>query len=506
MGNEIHKVLIVAYLESSRPAAYEISSTLQEHGFSADFCYAPPIVEEGEEKKPESESQIKPDLYLTEKTDLAMYEGVIFVDDGNNIKACVSVAKQMDKAGYALGGYGHGCLVLYKAGLLKDKYICLGLPEDFSKGANIVNSPSVRSDNIVTAAGNCGVGFSFLMVDALGGKVKRTIESVKEASSDIPINTAFIISEYGNWAKYWPLAERLAEKDTTLIIADWQDIDLPSKTVQRFLAVGPHVKDNVAFVRSSYFMPNKIWMRKAIDNLTEATAVLSSLGIKIAMDTNDDDNLPKMMQPEIQDEERYAIILKELAHQNIWPQADGRLAINENNQVNVLAVPQAISRVKTDLNYLLKEFRANDNVNRTAAKIYARLVRRAVLRLRLIYELDHFSKFKKANTERLIKTADYAFDSPDTDGDYEYGQGTVPGPYSNVNEPARVLPWHQGDDWLEDVNGMDEQTIANLSRYHPDSKDGFFAEFDLWHQNDPTPWSDIEQGKGDYPMRAQLTH
>jgi hypothetical protein len=46
-----------------------------------------------------------------------------------------------------------------------------------------------------------------------------------------------------------------------------------------------------------------------------------------------------------------------------------------------------------------------------------------------------------------------------------------------------------------------------LQRYHPESKDGFFAEFDLMHRNDPTLWKDVdEKGEGYYPSRRELRH
>jgi len=500
MSNEIHKVLIVAYLESSRADAYEISTELKKFGYGVDFSYVAPTPEDEETDEPEIDSNIYADIYLTKHMDLVMYDGIAFLDDGGDADASRVVAKRANEAGLALGGYGFGCQILYDAKALKDKYISLGLPKEFAKGNEIVNAPAVRAENIVTSAGKCPAGFAFLLVDALGGQVKRQVESVKEGADPIP-HTALAICNMTKWASQWELAEKLASRGRTLLIADWQDLDIPTRTVRQFLAVGPQVAGKVAFIQQPCHIPENVWIKQASIKTADAghaANILKSIGCSMS------DNLDE------EDIKHFRAIERELTHQNIWPTFDGRVAIRLNDRIEVKSFPQVIQLLKGEINFYIDKFNEAYVDNDKKARIYARLVRRNVFKLRLIYELKcHKEQLEKlAATEGLVKTADYSYsvESPDGEGDYDYGRGTIPGPYSNVNMPTRVMPWHQGDEWLEDLNGMDGQTIANLSRYHPESKDGFFAEFDLWHQNDPIPWEDVEHGQGNYPMRKQLMH
>lgn len=494
--SKIHKVLIVAFLDESRSAAYEISTELKKFGFGIDFAFVPPAEDEDEQEH-EPESQIYADVYLTKHMDLVMYDGIVFLDDGGDADACRIVAKRANEGELALGGYGFGCQILHDAKILKDKYISVGLPKDFAKGNKVVNSPAVRAENIVTSAGNCPVGFAFLMVDALGGKVTREVESVKDGAAPIA-NASLVLTQMTKWAEHWTLAEKLAADNQVLLIADWQDLDIPSKTVQRFLAIGPAVKNKVAFIEQPCFIPQKVWLQQPsikTADASQAAAILKSIGCSLDKD-NDESTV-----------NHHRCICRELDRHGVWPTFDGKLAVRKNDKVESKSYEEAIRELKGDVNYYVDRFNELHSDSDKKARLFARLVRRAVLKLRLIYELKHCkAKLEKESaSEGMVKTADYIFDQ--SDGmDYEYGKGSVPGPYSNVNMPGRVIPWNEGDDWLEDINGMDEQTIANLNRYHPDSKDGFYAEFDLWHQNDPIPWDDVEKGEGYYPTRRELWH
>ncbi len=499
MSNEIHKVLIIAFLEKSREAAYEISTELKKFGYGIDFAYAAPEeTEEGEEQQPRPESKIYADSYLTKHMDLVMYDGIVFIDDGGDANASRVIAKRANEAGLALGGYGFGCQTLYEAKALKDKYVAAGLPKEFCKGNDVVNAPAVRAENVVTSAGNCPTGFAFLMVDALGGEVKRQVESQKEGAAPIP-HSALVVSKMTRWADHWKLAEKLAESNRTLLIADWQDLDIASKTIQQFLVVGPNVKNKVAFIERPYCIPDNVWMKQASIKTADsihAVNILKSIGC--SMDTDFEDEDVKHLRS----------INRELRHQNIWPAENNKLAFRVNDKVELKNYNQAIQFLKAEINFYIEKFKDAYADGDNKAKMYARLARRNIFKLRLVCELKcHKEKMDKLSStnQLVVKTADYSYsvETPDSDGDYEYGKGTVPGPYSNVNMPSRVQPWHQGDDWLEDLNGLDEQTIANLDRYHPDSKDGFYAEFDLWHSNDPMPWEDVEKGEGNYPLRSQ---
>lgn len=409
--NELHKVLIVAFREDSRDAAYEITSGLKDAGYSVDVCHAPPELDD-EGEIIDSPTNIKPDFYLTEVMETTIYDGIIFLDDGNNLKAAVKVAKIAGKGEKALGGYRYGCEVLAAAGLLKKRYVATGLPDKWTDGADIVHSPSVRADNVVTSAGNCAPGFAALMVDALGGQVKRKVECEKEV-------TAGMLS-----------SEEYPEP----------------------------------------FAPT-----------------------------------PLPTAPKESDE--YKKVERELSYQGFTLQDNGMLAVRENDNVQMMSFQDTAKMLNVDLNFYLQKFKESDQVDDLKAKRYARIIRRLVLCQKLLVKLFNLeAKMVTAVAKKSIKTADYIFDQNSENDDYNYGEGTVPGPYSNVSMPERVIPWQEGDDWLKDIQELDEQTIANLSRYHPDSKDGFFAEFDLWHRNDPLSWDEVEQGQGDYPTRVQLHH
>src|SRR3972149_9660034 len=120
MAKPVNKVLIVACLEDSRPAAYDISIEIKKHGYTTDFGHVKP---EDEEDKKEQESKVKPDLYLTKHMDLDIYDGVVFLDDGGDSDVAKVLAKRANESDLAIGGYGHGGVVLHEANLPEDKLI-----------------------------------------------------------------------------------------------------------------------------------------------------------------------------------------------------------------------------------------------------------------------------------------------------------------------------------------------------------------------------------------------
>lgn len=481
MNDEINKTLLIASLEASREPALQILTALKEAGYGVDFCR----INLEDEK---DQSDIKPDIYLTKHMDLEIYKGIVFLDDGGDPSASKILAKRANEMELAVGGYGLGCEILNDAKLLKGKFISSTLPEEISKGAKIVNSPAVRSDNIVTTGGNCAVGFTFLFIDALGGEKTRTVES-----NDVrPLaRSAVIISKLSDWPSHWKVAEDLSKKGATLFIADWDDIDFSTKKINRSLAIGPHIDSNVALMKFQFNLPQKVWVKNP--SIKEADLNKAKIMLKTAGCYPSDD--------EVSPEDEYLKNLKrEMSHRGIFPQRDGKIAIHHNEDTVKMSPREAYARFRSDFKYYLEKFKESEHRTK---RMYARLCCKTVLKLRLIYDWMKFKNIIIAMSEKEIKTADYIFNRGN---DYNY-EGTVPGPYSNVNVPTRVIPWYDKSDWLNDITGIiDEDTIAQLSRYNPESKDGFFAEFDLWHSNDPLSWDQVEKGEGNYPSRVQLMH
>jgi glutathione synthase/RimK-type ligase-like ATP-grasp enzyme len=780
--NEPHKVLFVAFLEESRPAAYEMIEALKKYGYSSDICFAKQNEEKeqkpdtkrtaGDEEPAKTETNLVADLYLNENTDLSMYDGVVFLDDGADAKSAISLAERADEASLAIGGYSHGCHVLFEAGLLKGKFVSVGLPKDYQKGSKAVNSPSVRSDNVVTSAGNCATGFIILFVDALGGEIRKVVES-KSTDPLISPRSALVVSRLEEWSEYWELAERLAQKEVSLILADWDDIDAKRGVVKRHLALLPRTANKVFLVEQPRIIPDNIWfkqtsigaketiaavaqlesigcvnvnssetIRTANDKMATARllapifyqgdpelfdgdsleraadklmmpgtrwtkppddslgrkvmkiqgngkiAILSrrakggaaehllldrqallktlkmkynfgpfmvqndlgsmhlgdknfelrfimrrgekgwkssaeiaraglvisnpdmsskgikmyscsarqilktirpedwesklaearsvaetaciafqsglknpdganELGVDITLldgqpmvieinsvpglagvehaargkdgflslayslgtgaepydDVSADEvansrgDVAEVLHPRINDQVYRRVVEREMHREGIYFQEEDNLAILENGKFEKMDFKEAFRRFKADVRYFMERFReSDDKYDRSKAEDdydkasnNAMVARKALHRLRLLCELYYF----ETRNKEMVKTADYAFNF--TGDEYEYGDGSVPGPYSRIRVPERVIPYRDDcDDWLKDTGQINEKDIWKLTRYHPETKDGFYAEFDLLHQNDPIPWEEVEEGRGDYPSRTQM--
>lgn len=530
MANEIFKVLLVAFLDDSRQPAYKISTHLKEYGYGVDICHAPPEVDENDEKQ-DLDTRLQADLYFNKATDLGVYSGIIFLDDGGDPLVSKVLAKRANEEEKAIGGYAFGVEVLHNAGLLKDKYVPANIPKEWAKGNKLVNAPSVRCDNIVSSAGRCTGGFAMLMVDALGGEVKRKVESVSDDA--VPLAEAsLVIAPPTKWAEYWTLAEKLSARHTTLIIADLEDVDLKSQTIKKCVAVGPHIDEKVAFLDIPCFIPKNVWLRQASNDSAEVISALEAMDchtinseesvtlasdkykafVKIAQAVGieskppqqlNEDHVADLMQTKPDEQQWYKKVERELGCQGIWMQRDGRFAVSDAEGVDIKTGPELVKILRGDLKYFLQKFKEFDQADHRQARMYARLVRDTVLKLRLVQEFEGMNAMtRNATSTGMQKTADFAFE--DEGKEYDYDKGTIPGPNSNVQMPARVLPWRDDHDAPGDGSDIDEETIRSLDRYHPSSKNGFSSEFDLWHQNDPTSWDDYMHGDSDYPSRAPL--
>lgn len=180
MTTELKKVLLVACIEDSREATFSIIDALKEHQYGADISR----IQFDCNDNPDEKSDIVPDIYLTKTMPITSYRGVIFLDDGGDFEASKALAKEAIKNELAVGGFGHGILVLKESGLLKDHNVCSGLPKEFYKDIKaIIKSPIVRCDDIVTGIDN-PIGFANLMAGAMGGRKKKIVE----ASSYVEMN------------------------------------------------------------------------------------------------------------------------------------------------------------------------------------------------------------------------------------------------------------------------------------------------------------------------------
>ena len=173
-----HKVLLIACREESRDSLYLLSQVLESCGYSSENSH----VDTG------GESKIKIDRIMEAGMSLSDFLGVVFFDDGGDVDVAKDIAKKALSGEKVLGGMSvHGCQILSEIGALKDAYVCGGLPEKFYKGSKgKVDSPSVRSDKIITGVGECAQGFGVVLVDALGGKIKRVIKS-KDTDENVKV-------------------------------------------------------------------------------------------------------------------------------------------------------------------------------------------------------------------------------------------------------------------------------------------------------------------------------
>lgn len=222
----LHKVLIISCREESRESTYIISSMLRNNGYSCEICH----------RNLDEKSKIKIDKLLSEEISPKEYDGIIFIDDGDDKKLSIKIAKKFNDDHKIIGGFSIlGCEILRKSEILDGINVCSGLEKEvYKKSKETEDSPVVKSNDIITGSGNCADGFSVLFIDALGGKVKKIIQSLKEETA-----SALVISKLSYWPKYWKLARKLSERGVVLAIADYEDIDFNLKIIKKMLIINP---------------------------------------------------------------------------------------------------------------------------------------------------------------------------------------------------------------------------------------------------------------------------
>lgn len=162
----LHKVLIVVSRDDYREGAYELAEGLRQYGYSPSFCRA------------DVPSAIMADKLLDQETTLSWYDGVVFMDDGGDLKSAVALAKRAWAGELVVAGRRRGLWALHKAGLLGEGVVCSGMPREFyRKGSKQAKSKSVRSDKLVTSMSQEVGEFVIMCLDALGGKIKKVVRS-----------------------------------------------------------------------------------------------------------------------------------------------------------------------------------------------------------------------------------------------------------------------------------------------------------------------------------------
>jgi hypothetical protein len=556
------RVLVISHSDISRQAAYELTKVLNSFGYAVDLC------NNGDE------TNVKADKMLDGEAGVSGYAGLVILDDGGNTTACIELAKKADKAEMPVGGHDEGCLILYLAGLLKGKYVCAGLPDEVSGKSKPVGAPSVRSDNIVTARGNCVEGFAVLMIDALGGKIKKVVRS---SPSELPWRTALVIDEPSEWPRYWGVAKSVAGSGGKVAVAAWGDVDAKAGVASSCIlldAAGGSVRkiDNAA-------MPRKVWMRqrsvdvaavvgaleangfssvnsaKACEKAKssdladmlggvvqvggggeevvcsasrtaagwEVTAVSAAralpaidvsrvvdaataacVAFQAALDGPDEANelgvvvrigesgasvsaidpispLPRDNPPVELGEREKLLMERELAHEGIYLQPDGSIAMRSGGRLEKLDPNEAVARLQKGALEAAKAEASADESSRRGLGMAARAARH---RLRLLCALR--SMMDKSKNTRVA-------------GPYD---STSTGWYSNLDVPMfeRVWEYNEDDDYLEDR----DKAISNQPRYNPEyDRNGFYF---VWNEprREPTAWARILEGDSVYPSRKIL--
>ena len=458
--NDPTSVLIVAFDGDSGPPAYLLSNALKEHGYSVSFCNT------GNE-----EAKVKADKILEKNMGVSGFKGVVFLGgDGGSSDIAVNLAKKMDSKALVVAGFGNGCQVLMDAGLLKDKYLCDGLPDDFYKGSKKVNTPSVRSDNIVTGIGNCIESFAMLLLDALGGDIKRVVTGTDPENLNSPDARNLILD-----------AERVAKALDGLAPVDKTPGPKTALVMRRGIAGWDAVGDEsiVSVARMACL---------AVQASLEDPDGANELGIIIKVRDSGPAVADMTPSPPRFESKRW-IIERELAHEGIWLQPSGKIAVGDEKLDPMAAIRKlqhaALKRVEDEI----EAGKGKDETKLGRTKLLAQKARH---RLRLVCLLC--SMLEKAGE---IKVA----------GVYDSG---VNGPYSNLDLPMceRVYEYKDGDDFLQDR----DKAISDLPRYNPeyfgadeDQGEGMGYYF-VWNEprREPTAWEDVLKGDGIYPTRPIL--
>jgi len=530
MSRDSAKIIIVASGDDCRDAAYVIVRGLKEYGHDPlIYC------------SPDAKTKIKPDIPLGKETSIDGFGGIVILDDGGDPKSCAMLVKKANDGELAIGGLGKGCLMMSSCGVLKDHYVCSGLPDEaYEEGVTRIDSPSARSDMIVTCADvGMAEGFLSLFIDAIGGKAKRVVTGKDPLAPNSP--EAVLLASR-------PLAEIIGG------VVDFEDSDGGTRIAAKRTPSGW-----------------KIEAEGVVRDAVEATCVafqsaLSDIdgvnGINVRVTLRDDrptingiDVLePAAPGPEQRHEDdprmTKMIVEREMANEGMWIQPDGKLAILTKGKFQRLEPTDALRELRSQALAAIEkeiqaEHRGKDDLSTRRAR---RVARRARHRFVLAFELlgkpgepcglahsrfevvdqkpTFFSLPNSDSRKSAMEASNHArstgsmvylvadgnvmeigpndvmfeFDGPISRKADLYPSG-VSGPWANLDVPMfeRVFEYDEGDDWLKDR----EKAISDQPRYNPEYDSyGFYLKF-LEPRNVPYDWAKRYE-EGSYPMRNIL--
>jgi len=453
-----HRVLIVACHEESREQAFLLSRFLESCGYSTENTHV----------DTEGESKIKIDRLLENGISVSDFLGVVFFDDGGNEEISVDLAKKVLKADKVLGGFSAlGCAILHEAGALKKAYVCAGLPEEFYKDAKgKVESPSVRSDKIITGLGDCATGFGVVLVDALGGKVKRIIKSKDEDDVKVTVQP--------DDSKVKVIMARGSD--------GWKVVTAsPSMNETMYKAVREVAHHAVILAQSELEDPNR--MSQAVVEL----AFGDEGPVVERLETD---------EPERSGEVRRKVQLeRELAREGVFMQPDGKIYMRGNPKGKSMSHDEAIEELmRLELEALEDEIKEGESPDKWSSLCSRR--HRHVMRCLL------------AMLEMMGVKVSYKFASV---GGPFLGSTSIGGPnfgtaVSDMDWRARVWPASEDEEWMKDR----EKFIEDLPRYNPEYVDqsqndkNAYGVYYVWPEKNrgPIPWAgSIKEMKDKSPYK-----
>jgi hypothetical protein len=428
-----HRVLIVACREESRESSYLLSQGLESYGYSTENTHV----------DTDGKSKIKIDRIMESGLSLSDFLGVVFFDDGGDEEIAIEIAKKALKADKVIGGFSvSGCKILLAAGALKDAFVCAGLPEEFYENAkDVVDSPAVRSSKIITGVGDCTSGFGIVLVDALGGKVKRVIKS-KDAEETVK---TLVDPERGKVVM-------------THSNSGWKITASALPTHADRARAHEAALHAVVIAQAECESP---------DNIGEAA---------VSLVFNDDGPVVEKVDTDEEDRRmrtrRLVCLERELAREGLFVQPDGSIYIRGNPKGVVLTIDAAIEEIRRlALESLDNEIEEGDKVD-SWTSICSRRHRHVIRCLLAFLELTgHKHSYR------------FAYLGAASIGGPNFGVAV-----SDMDWRARVWPIKEDEEWLKDR----EKFIEDLPRYNPEylsRQNGNPNQYGVYYV-----WSELRRG------------
>lgn len=450
-----NKVLIVACHEESRQPVYVLTEVLESNGYSCENAH----VDTG------GESNLKVDRIMEAEMSLSDFKAVVFFDDGGNEELAEGIAEKALEKEMILGGFSvRGCNILYRVGALEDAYVCSGLPDEFyKKTKSKVESPTVRSDKIVTGTGECAGGFGIVLTDALGGKVKRVINS-KEMDDYIKLTQ--------------PEVKRDSPRAKVALRRGSNGWRVTASTVSPENAPKAHEAALHAVIVAQSMCDNP-------DDVSDATVSVAfgDEGPSVETIETDEDQNKRKAKIAIQLE-------RELANEGVYIQPDGMVHISSHPRGRTLSSDDAVEELrKLALESIEEEIKEEkcgcvDPWTSLCSRRYRHVLRCLIGLLTLL------------GMKPRYKFAAQSIGGPNF--------GTA---VSDMDIRARVWPYFEDEGWMEDRQKKNE----DQTRYNPEyigqkeSNQNSYGVYYVWDEPRRSPylWKD-RMTEGVYPFNAAL--